>query len=94
MKTITVSTRSKVVNDLLKKARHTNILLQSGDGQHFVLAFVENWQCFDVGVGNDFSDEVKKTARNRKLMKFLAERRRKEGKRISLSKIKEEISHK
>jgi hypothetical protein len=90
MKTVMVSARSRTLNDLLKKARRTGLILQSADGQRFVLTSVEQWEGFDVGADDDFAREVKKTARNKKLMKFLAGRRS-NGKRIPLAKVKEEL---
>jgi len=90
MKTVMVSARSRTLNDLLKKARRPGLILQSADGQRFVLTSVEQWEGFDVGADDDFVREVKKTARNKKLMKLLAGRRS-NGKRIPLAKVKEEL---
>ena len=90
MKTITVSARSKTLNDLLKRAARAGVILQSADGQRFVLASIEGWQGYDVGAGDDFAGEVRRTVRNRKLMKVLADRRR-NGKRISLAQVKQEL---
>ena len=90
MKTIAVPTRSKTLNELLKKAGRTGLILQSADGHRFVLASIEGWRGYDVGVGDDFAGEVKRTVRNKKLMKALADRRR-NGKRIPLAKVKEEL---
>jgi hypothetical protein len=90
MKTITVPARSRALNDLLKKAGRTGLILQSADGHRFVLASIEGWQGYDVGTADDFADEVKRTVRNKKLMRALAGRRR-NGKRIPLATIKEEL---
>ncbi len=90
MKTVTVPARSKTLNELLKRARRTGLILQSADGQRFVLASIEGWEGFDVGAGEDFAREVRRTVRNKKLMKFLAERRR-HGKRIPLAKVKQQL---
>lgn len=90
MKTVTVPARAKTLNNLLKRARRTGLILQSADGQRFVLASLEHWEGFAVGVGDDFAREVKLTVRNKKLMKFLAERRT-HGKRIPLAKVKEQL---
>ncbi len=90
MKTITVPARSKTLNKLLKKAGRTGLILQSANGHRFVLASIEGWQGYDVGAGDDFADEVKRTVRNKKLMKTLADRRR-GGKRIPLAKLKAEL---
>jgi len=61
MKTVTVPTRAKTLNQLLKKARRTGLILQSADGQRFVLASLEHWAGFEVGAGDDFAREVKLT---------------------------------
>ena len=90
MKTVTVPARAKTLNDLLKQARRADLILQSQDGQRFVLASLEHWEGFDVGAGDDFAREVKRTVRNKKLMKFLAERRS-HGKRIPLAQVKEQL---
>ena len=76
--------------NLLKKAGRTGLILQSADGHRFVLASIEGWRGYDVGTGDDFAGEVKRTVRNTKLMKALADRRR-NGKRIPLAKVKEEL---
>lgn len=74
MKPITVSPQSKTLNDLLKKARRRDVLLESADGEHFILARVTDLQSFVVGDSDDFADEVAATRRNKRLMKFLDER--------------------
>ncbi|HLE29053.1 MAG TPA: hypothetical protein VI793_13095 [Anaerolineales bacterium] len=90
MKTVTISVRAKTVNTLLKRARRNGLILQTADGQRFVLASLENWIGFEVGEGKDFAREVRLTAKNKKLMRFLAERRS-HGKRIPLAKVKEQL---
>lgn len=90
MKTITVSSRAKTLNDVLKKARRNGLILQSAVGERFVLTSIKNWEGFDVGAENNFAQEVKLTVRNKKLMKFLSERRS-HAKRIPLSKVKEQL---
>lgn len=90
MKTITVPAREKTLNAVLKKARRNRLILQSANGQRFVLISIENGEGFNVSAGNDFAQEVKLTTQNKKLMKFLAERRR-HVKRIPLAKVKEQL---
>ena len=91
MRTIAVSARSKTLNYLLNKAGRSAVILRSADGHRFVLASIEGWQGYDVGDGDDFAGEVRRTVRNKKLMKALADRRR-IGKRIPLAKVKEELA--
>jgi hypothetical protein len=76
MKTIAVSARAKTLNELLKKARRGTIILESVDGQRFALAAVSDWEGFDVGSSKDFSDEVERTGKNKRLIKVLAARRK------------------
>jgi len=54
---------------------------------------IAEWQGFDVGASEDFAVEVKRTARNKKLAKLMAERRAKDKDkpRLSLEKIKKEL---
>ncbi len=90
MRTVTVSPRAKTLNDLLKRAKRSSLILQAADGQRFVLTSLEEWTAFDVGNGGDFDHEVKATAENKKLMKHLASRRS-GSKRIPLAAAKEQL---
>jgi len=90
MKTVTVSPRAKTLHNLLRKARRNGLILQSPEGERFVLTPIGNWIGFDVGDSDDFAEEVKMTVRNKKLMKFLAKRRR-HGKRIPIEKVREQL---
>jgi hypothetical protein len=90
MKTVIVSSRSKTLRALLKQARKNGLILQSPEGDHFVLAPIGDWQAFDVGNSEDFAEEVKTTSRNKELTKFLAERRT-QGKRIPIGKVRERL---
>ena len=66
MNTVTVPERSKVLNDLLKKARNANVLLRLESGEQFVLAKVSSAQSFYVGDSDDFDEEVKMNVRQQK----------------------------
>ena len=90
MKTIVVSTRAKTLNNLFKRARRNGVILQTADGERFILTSLGIWQGFEVGASEDFGEEVKRTVRNKKLMKFLVKRRT-NGKRIPLAKVKDEL---
>ena len=74
MKTVRVPVRSKVLNELLKKARDANVLLRSESGEQFVLAKVSSVQSFYVGDSDDFGEEIKMTRANKNLMSFLDKR--------------------
>lgn len=92
MKTISISPRARTLNTLLKKARRKSLILESVDGERFVLASLHNWQGFHVGGSVDFSEEIRRTVENKKLIKFLAERKKKNlSKRYSLEEVKQEL---
>ena len=93
MKPITVPPHSKTVNDLLKKARQRDVLLESADGEHFVLARVTDLQSFVVGDSDDFAEEVAATRHNKRLMKFLDERatESKGQKRLPIAEVRRRL---
>jgi hypothetical protein len=76
MKPTFIPQQEKTLNALFKRARRRNVILESADGQRFVLAAISKWQGFDVGDSDDFAEEVKRTAQNKELAKFMAERRK------------------
>ena len=90
MKVITVPPEEKFLFDLLAKAREEGIIIQTRDGEQFVLWFLEGWEAFDVGDSGDFREEVEATAKNKELAEYLAARRSK-GKRIPLADVKEQL---
>jgi len=75
MRVVTVSAQEKFLFDLLMKVREEGLILQTTDGQQFVLLSLEGWQGFHVGVSDEFEKEVKATAENKELLAFLATRR-------------------
>ena len=79
MRTVTVSTRSKNITALLKRARKENIVLRTTDGAEFILAEV-----------HDFSREIELARQNKELMKFL-EARARQTKTVPLAKVKAEL---
>ena len=83
MKAITIPTRARTINELLKKARRKEIVLESADGQRFVLASIQGWEGFEV-------DEDEDITKNEKLMNHLASRRS-GGKRIPLAEVKAQL---
>ncbi|RMF67127.1 MAG: hypothetical protein D6743_05375 [Calditrichaeota bacterium] len=90
MKVVTVSTKEKFLFDLLMTAQEEGVILETTDGQQFVLLSLEDWQSFDVGDSDDFGQEVKATAENKALMTFLAGRRG-NGKRIPMAEVKKKL---
>lgn len=92
MKTINVSPRARALNALLKEARGQSLILESKEGERFVLTSIGDWQGFEVGESDDFAEEVTRTARNAELMRVLAERRRANGsQRYSIEEIKHDL---
>ncbi len=93
MKTFTIPGRSKTLNDLLKHARTTNVLLRSENGEQFVLAKVSSAQSFYVGESDDFDEEIKLTRANKKLMRFLDQRgeQSKKGKLIPMAEVEKKL---
>ena len=93
MKPLTVPSRARALNSLLEKARRRNVILESVDGERFVLASISQWQGFDVGASDDFAVEVKRTARNKKLAKLMAARQAKDKDkpRLSLEQVRKEL---
>jgi hypothetical protein len=93
MKTVTVSPRSKALNDLLKQARTSNVLVRSVTGEQFILARISDAQAFYIDNSSDFAEEVKATRANKKLMKFLDERgaKAKSSNRTSLAGVRAEL---
>ena len=76
MKTTFISPQEKTLNALFKQARRGNVILESADGQRYVLAAISNWQGFEVGDSDNFAEEVKRTAQNKELAEFMTERRK------------------
>ena len=90
MKTISVSARSKSIQDLLKKAARSGVILKGPSGQRYVLAPLGNWTAYDVGPSGDFAKEVAATSRHRRLMKDLAAQQNK-GPHTSLHDLKKQL---
>jgi hypothetical protein len=90
MKTVTVSSRSTTLHKLLKQARRSGLILQSPDGQRFVLSPLGDWVGYNVGDSSDFAVEAKMTAANRRLMKDLADRRS-HGKRVPIAEVRKRL---
>ncbi len=85
MKPITISRRLKFINQLLQQAREHDLILQSADGEQFVLAKITDKQgmpadgdidaqVFTIGDSDDFAGEIALTRQNTALMHFLDER--------------------
>jgi hypothetical protein len=93
MNTVTVPAQSKLLNDLLDKARRANVLLRSESGEQFILAKVSSAQSFFIGDSADFDEEIKATRANKKLMRFLDQRGKqaKKGKLIPMVEVEKKL---
>ena len=93
MKTVIVSSRSKTLHALLKQARKKGLILQSPEGEQFMLSPLGGWRAFYIGDSEDFAEEVKATSQNKELMKFLSGRAKKskDSKRIPIEKVRKQL---
>lgn len=89
MKVVTVPREQKFLFDLLMKVEEEGLILQTNDGQQFVLLSLADWQGFDVGDSDDFEEEVRATSENKALMAFLAEERKSDRERVPVKDVKE-----
>jgi hypothetical protein len=90
MRVVTVPAEQKFLSDLLMEIQEEGLILQTTDGQQFVLLSLEGWRGFDVGDSDDFEQEVKATAANKALMAFLAKRQSNE-KRVPMADVKKQL---
>ncbi|MBM4041562.1 MAG: hypothetical protein FJ290_23935 [Planctomycetes bacterium] len=81
MTTISVPARARSLNSLFRKARRRSVMLESHDGHRFILAPADGWEAFEVG--EDWTE-------NKKLMKFLTERRS-GGRRVPLEEVEAKL---
>lgn len=80
MKVIKVSRRAKAVTDLLKQAQKEGLIVQSPDGDEFIIAEID-----------DFHREIELVRQNKKLMRFLDKRGR-QTRTFSLAEAKTQLS--
>lgn len=90
MKVVTVPAEQKFLFDLLMEVEEEGLILQTADGQQFVLLSLEDWQGFEVGDSDDFEQEVEVTSENKALLTFLA-KRRSNGKRVPIKDVKKQL---
>lgn len=88
MKVVTVPVDQKFLSDLLMNIEEGGLILQTHNGQQFMLLSLEEWQGFDVGNSDDFREEVKATSENMALMAFLAQRKS-DSEPVTLKDVKE-----
>ena len=79
MKTVTVSTRTRTLVALLKRAKRGGLILRSPDGHEFILAEID-----------DFDREIDLTRQNKKLMKLLDERG-KQTETLKVAQVREQL---
>jgi len=80
MKTVTISSRSRILKDLFNLARHESVILRTSDGAEFFLTEID-----------DFDREVELTRQNKELIAYL-EDRAKQPATISLDELKAELN--
>lgn len=86
MRVVTVPSEQQFLFDLLKQVEEEGLVLETQEGQQYMLLSLDDWQGFEVG-NVSFEQEVASTSENRALMALLAERRSNEP-RISLRDVK------
>ncbi len=93
MTSLTISAKSKAVNELLRKAKRKNLVLVSADGERYVLCRISKPVTFYIGDDDDFTKEIVKTRKNKKLMQFLDKRfAESKGKRgIPIEQVRREL---
>ena len=79
MKTVSVNSRSRVLNGLLRQAVEENLVLRAPDGREFVLAEID-----------DFRREIEVTRESNELMKLLDQRGREKA-TVSLAEAKRRL---
>jgi hypothetical protein len=79
MRVIKVSRRAKAVTDLLKQAQKEGLIVQSPDGDEFIIAEID-----------DFHREIELVRQNKKLMRFLDKRGR-QTRTFSLAEAKTQL---
>ena len=93
MRTVTVSSRSKALNEILKLAQKADLIVQSADGTRFFLTRAGNAQTFYVGSDDDFDAEIVAARKNKRFMEFLDERTKKSknSKRIPIAEVRKQL---
>jgi hypothetical protein len=92
MKTITVSPQAQPVHELLRQARGNGVILESPEGERFILTPIGAWIGFDVGDSDDFGKETQNTVANKELMSALSRRKaRSSGRYLSADEARREL---
>ena len=92
MKTITVSPQAQPIHELLRQARGNGVILESPEGERFILTPIGAWVGFDVGDSDDFGKETQSTVANEELMGALARRKaRNSGRYLSAEEVRREL---
>lgn len=93
MKTVTISSRSKIVNELLTLAAQDDLLLQTADGTQFVLSRLTQAESFQIGESDELVQELTESRKNDAFMKFLDQRgSRAKGRRgTPLAEVREKL---
>lgn len=90
MKVITIPEEQEFLLNLLLKVQEENLILQTPNGNQFVLLSLEDWKSFDIGNDDNFEKEVKITSENNELIHFLKEKRKNKN-RIPIQDVKQKL---
>lgn len=92
MNIVSVPAEQTYLFELLKMVSDEGIILQTTDGQQFIVLSLASWHGFDVGDSDDFEQEVQQTAQNTQLLTFLAERKN-AGQRVPIAHVQKLLGH-
>jgi|GEM_PF-250567 len=90
MKVITVSDREPSLFNLLHQTTTEGLILQTPDGQKFLLSPLEGWTSFEIEDTEDFAQEVAATAANSEFMAFL-EARKQQSATLKMETVMEQL---
>ncbi|MGA0201263.1 MAG: hypothetical protein ACO3NK_19480 [Prochlorotrichaceae cyanobacterium] len=96
MRVFMISEEQSSVLDLLQNIKgEEGVILQTTDGQKFLLSPLNNWHGFEVQDTEDFEQEVKSTSKNSELLEFLSTRNQNNPnsnkQRVSIAQVKNQL---
>jgi hypothetical protein len=90
MKIVMISEEQSSLLNLLQNLKEDSVILQTTDGQKFLLFALNNWHGFEIEDTEDFEQEVKSTSENSELLEFLSTRNQTKQ-RISIAQVKNQL---
>ncbi|MEI2692683.1 MAG: hypothetical protein V9H69_24350 [Anaerolineae bacterium] len=77
---------------MLRQAQGNGVILESPEGERFILTPIGAWVGFDVGASDDFDRETQNTVANKELMGALERRKaRGPGRYLSAEEARREL---